>query len=222
MPRALNLKGQRFGRLLVLGRLPPGNKNVMWRCVCDCGQTYVCAASNLARGNTVSCGCFRSEQSSARQRTHGLSRTAEYIIWTGMINRCHSPINNGYKNYGERGIAVCDRWRDSFEAFLQDMGPRPSSQFSIERKDNRQGYSPDNCKWATGHEQGRNKRTNRFIEIDGVTMCIADWCERVGIDRRNIYRAARYKNRGSVEAVIRERLDHRGGLAIGVGDKEPH
>jgi hypothetical protein len=112
---------------------------------------------------------------------HGKSKTAEYGIWVGMLNRCENPENESYGNYGGRGIRVCERWRGSFLAFLEDMGPRPSPGLSINRIDNDGDYEPGNCCWATSREQMRNTRSNALVEHDGETLCIAEWAERYGI-----------------------------------------
>lgn len=113
---------------------------------------------------------------------------AEWLAWFSMINRCHSPKDKAYKNYGGRGIYVCERWRglDGFANFLHDMGHRPSKDLSLDRKDNDQGYSPENCRWATRTEQARNRRSNRLLTIDGDTAPVATWAERSGISRRII------------------------------------
>lgn len=97
-----------------------------------------------------------------------------------MNRRCLNPRDRCYKNYGGRGITVCERWRNSFEAFYEDMGPRPKGA-SLDRTDNSKGYEPNNCRWATQAEQSRNKRTNRMITAFAKTMCLSDWAEEVGI-----------------------------------------
>lgn len=109
---------------------------------------------------------------------HGLSRTAEHKIWGGIISRCEDPEN---RYYAGRGIKMCQRWRDSFLNFLQDMGPRPSPSHSIERIDNDADYGPTNCRWATRLDQNRNTRQNRFLEFQGRRLTISQWSEVVGI-----------------------------------------
>ena len=118
--------------------------------------------------------------------THGFApknakaRTANgYQIWGSMIHRCHSPKSSGYYLYGGRGITVCDRWRNSFPAFLEDMGPKPKGK-SLDRIDNNKGYSKENCRWATQKEQSANRRDNRIFTIDGESKCLAEWCRRYG------------------------------------------
>jgi len=111
--------------------------------------------------------------------SHGLSRTPEYKAWKRMRCRCNNPGAHNYKDYGGRGITVCDRW-DSFENFLSDMGPRPSAWHSVERNQNDGDYEPGNCVWATKTEQARNRRSSRFLEIDGVRLTLAGWAERFG------------------------------------------
>lgn len=111
---------------------------------------------------------------------HGKTQTPEYHSWRGMIERCENPKSTQYKDYGARGITVCPRWRNSFLAFLEDMGPRPA-QTMLERRKNMQGYEPDNCCWATRKEQARNKRNNRLLTAQGATRTLAEWSEITGL-----------------------------------------
>jgi hypothetical protein len=114
--------------------------------------------------------------------THGMTWTAEHRAWLSMRNRCHNPKASGFAKYGARGITVCQKWRDSFEAFYADMGKRPSPLHSIDRKDVNGHYEPENCRWATPIEQANNKTNNRFIELDGRTLTLAQWSRESGID----------------------------------------
>lgn len=164
---------ERFGRLVVIGEAPsemrsypgrPSHRTRRMLCVCDCGTEVTTNLNFLKMGKTTSCGCFRKELVSRTFRKHGETiggRTSEYCIWKGMRQRCDNPNNDDYKNYGGRGITVCDRWSESFEAFLADMGRRPSPQHSIDRIDNDGDYEPGNCRWATPIEQRRNQRPRR-------------------------------------------------------------
>lgn len=116
-----------------------------------------------------------------RRESHGLRRVAEYGVWNMMIQRCTNPRNRSYKNYGGRGIEVCERWLGSFGNFYADMGPRPSNKYSIERIDNNKPYGPDNCRWATMNEQARNRSNNHFVDFDGERKTIAEWSEITGL-----------------------------------------
>lgn len=165
-----NLLGLRFGRLRVVGRAkmptrPSGHLLSVWRCCCDCGQVTVVTTHKLRSGNTQSCGClFKEIVSRGAKRTHGFSSGHPlYETWKQMVARCHLPATNSYANYGARGISVCDRWRygengkHGFELFISDMGKRPDG-LTLDRINNDGNYEPDNCRWATAKEQGRNRR----------------------------------------------------------------
>lgn len=161
MPRtAQDLTGRRFGRLLVVRRVPTEARGPRWECVCDCGRTATPLSGQLLGGGVNSCGCIKAENNRARHQTHGMTDSRVYRIWLGMRNRCHNPNQPHYERYGGRGITVCEAWRNSFEAFLADMGEPPTDKHSIDRIDNARGYEPGNCKWATAKEQATNKRPN--------------------------------------------------------------
>ena len=120
-------------------------------------------------------------------KTHGMSKTPEYRAWIHMKDRCFNPNSKDYPNWGGRGITVCDRWLN-FENFLADMGSRPTTKHSLDRIDNDGDYSPKNCKWSTKAEQQNNRRYNRLITIDDVTLTIAQWTKEMGFNEHCISR----------------------------------
>jgi len=132
-------------------------------------------------------------------QTHGMSSSPEYRAWRTMISRCKNPNASAYKNYGGRGISVCQRWVESFENFLSDMGRRPSG-LSIDRINNDGNYEPGNCRWATRTEQARNSRMAKPLTFRGETMCFSAWAERTGIHWLTLYK--RIKRGWSVEKAL--------------------
>lgn len=177
--------GQKVGRLILLRRSTVKRNGCwisLWDVQCDCGTQRRVHQTDLTTGGTRSCGCLQREVVARMKTTHGESdKTTEWSIWQGMIQRCENKNLPAYKNYGGRGIQICKKWRESYSAFLNDVGRRPSMAHTLNRKDNEKGYSPENIEWATYSQQSRNRRSNRFIVIDGVKRMICDWADIYGI-----------------------------------------
>ena len=175
--RTKDLTGQRFTRWTVIGYTGKDNRgHSLWLARCDCGTERVVHGNHLTNGQSKSCGCL-----SPRYTIHGFSKLPEYQAWRHMIRRCEVSNKHDYHRYGGRGIKGCQRWRESFEAFLSDMGKKPSVNHSLDRIDNDKGYSPDNCRWATADEQNNNKSTNRRLTFNGRTLTVAQWAREIGI-----------------------------------------
>jgi len=187
--------GEKFGSLVLLGETEgkaiPGH-GVQRKAICKCiicGSVKEYFPINLKRGASEGCGCDRGVKVANAKFTHGHSKSktmgkdcsVEYRTWSHLIGRCENPNDKAYDNYGGRGIKVCRRWRNSFEAFYEDMGKRPDGPYSIERIDNDGDYEPDNCKWALYYEQCRNKRQNRMISAFGMRLCLKDMAQAFGL-----------------------------------------
>lgn len=174
--------GDKYGRLEIVRLISKRyvNKGGSWICRCECGNERVLPESTIVE--LSSCGCSRW----SHVTTHKLSKTPEHSTWTHIKQRCNNPNNDGFYLYGGRGIKVCQRWMDSFEAFYHDMGERPSSRHQIDRIDSNGNYEPGNCRWATSAEQLRNTRRTRLLTFNGRTQCLADWATEVRIDKRTL------------------------------------
>ena len=170
-------------------------------CRCACGTTKKVRAFDVRSGKSKSCGCWRAEVSARKATKHGACGTPEWKVWVGMRSRCAEIPSETTKDYGSRGIRVCKRWSE-FENFLADMGPRPGSQYSIERRDANGDYCPENCYWLPRSLQSKNTRKTRLITIGDKTLCIAEWSRISGVDNSDI---AKRLNRGvpPEEAVFR-------------------
>jgi len=192
------LTGQRFGRLIVISRDEAKyiDRSVRWVCKCDCGNSCIIRTACLRRGHTTSCGCFQKEVRGKANYIHGLSRntTPEYRAWKAMKKRCYNPNYIHFDEYGGRGIIVCERWINSFDNFLSDMGERPSPTHSLDRWPDKNGnYEPTNCRWGTKSEQSNNRRNNIIINHNGVSLNLTGWAKRLGVFPSNLSRTLMIK-----------------------------
>ena len=180
-----DLTGQRFGRLTVVRQNGFNkNHNAMWMCECDCGNIVTVRSGKLQDGTTKSCGCLRREL----KTTHGMTQSRIHGVWCAMKARCYNENSISYKNYGGRGISVCDEWKN-FEPFYEwaiengydEMAKR--GEFTIDRIDVNGDYSPSNCRWLDIGEQQRHRRNNHIISYNGKEQTASRWAEEVGISR---------------------------------------
>lgn len=155
--------GARFGQLTVVGEVSRG-RGARVQVRCDCGTEKSVRVANLGR-TVTSCGCLRAKLSADRKTTHGLSKRPEYNVWCLMIRRCTRPNVPEWKNYGGRGIKVCDQWRNDFTSFFRHMGPRPTPKHELDRIDNDGHYEPGNVRWATKEQQNANRRRRLVCKL---------------------------------------------------------
>lgn len=180
--------GNRFGKLTALrpcGKNRFGHRS--FECRCDCGNEIAASISDLFRGHKKSCGCARAEANKARLTTHGKTKTRAFKTWLHMKERCLNKNCKQWKHYGGRGIKICSKWENSFEAFFADMGDRPKN-LTIERIDNNGDYRPGNCRWATQKEQNQNYRRCLFFTINDETLNLKQWSNRLGINYLSLYK----------------------------------
>lgn len=188
--RHKDLTGMRFNDLTVISLYGyDKNGDQLWNCICVCGNKTISLAGNLRGEKSKSCGCKRSTYST-HGATKGKNRLPEYKVWCGIKSRCNTESDTNYKNYGARGIKVCDRWDKSFEKFIEDVGMRPSPQHSIDRIDVNGDYTPENCKWATTSEQMLNRRIlkNNKTGVTGVSYRVNRdrYIANITIDKKRI------------------------------------
>lgn len=180
---AIDLKDNTYGHLTVIKAIPGSRKKKRaWQCKCTCGSLTEVPTNELISGHTKSCGCKQFSGFDESRTVHGHAqrgkKTVEYKTWCWMIARCYNENNSMYAYYGGRGIKVCDRWKNSYLNFYQDMGPRPSNDHSIDRFPNMDGdYEPGNCRWATKEEQMSNRTNNINITWEGRTKTLAQWAD---------------------------------------------
>ena len=208
--KLIDLTGRQFGRLTVIARtdskrLPSGQPQSQWACRCQCGVTATVLGRMLRDGKTTSCGCFHREQLAERSTKHGCARvgrkTSEYSIWCDMIKRCSNPNHSHYRHYGGRGITVCDKWRNDFTAFLNDIGSRPDGM-SLARINTDGNYEPANVRWATNVEQARNKRSNRRLEWGGRIWVLEELAQHLRIPSRALWHKLRRHNTYEAVAIL--------------------
>ncbi len=186
--RRRDLVGKRFGRLLVISR---GESNwqgrTRWVCLCDCGKVTLVGLSQFYGNHTKSCGCLKHEK--GLRINHGKTGSRTYICWQAMKRRCSLETCRQWKFYGGRGIKVCERWQ-SFENFLADMGEKPTG-LTLDRIDNNGDYEPSNCRWVSQSQNCRNRRNNRLLTLNGETLSVAGWADKLNIPQGRIMNRVR-------------------------------
>lgn len=186
----LQLSGQTFGKWLVIEEVQSEKKGTFWKVKCTgCNITEtVVSGSSLSKSRTTQCKACATRETQPSQHLvkHGMTESTEYTSWEGMIERCYNMNKKGYKNYGGRGIQVCDRWKETFENFLSDMSLKPSKEYSIDRIDVNGNYEPGNCRWATVKEQSINKSNTRFVEYQGEKVTLVKLAERFNVPYKNL------------------------------------
>lgn len=181
-----DLTGQKFGRLTVVQLTDTHGGHAYWLCECDCGGTKIVRGSHLKTGNVTTCGCRKG------RITHGESRSRLYPVWSNMRSRCNNPKNREYHRYGGRGIEVCDKWLNDFQAFYDwammngydETAPR--GHCTLDRINNDGNYCPENCRWTTARVQANNTRRTRFIELNGERHSVTEWARRLGVNQSTL------------------------------------
>lgn len=184
IPSHIDLTGQRYGRLLVVKDLGKINGKYRSECVCDCGNTTTVQNDSLRSGNTKSCGCL--------VKRHGGSKTRLYVVWLGMIDRCYHPSSERYKNYGGRGITVCDDWKNfhGFRKWALSTGYDEDAlrfECTLDRIDVNGNYEPSNCRWIPMSEQCQNTTRSHYIYVDGDKMTISQASKKYGINQQVLW-----------------------------------
>lgn len=176
-------QGDRYNRLVAEAFIRKDDRHrVYWSWICDCGGRTTARTDVVKSGHTSSCGCLYKETRGVAATTHGNYNHPLYGIYYGMMDRCYNEKSGGYCNYGGRGITVCDRWRESFENFLHDMGDRPSDKHSIDRIDVDGNYEQSNCRWLTAKGQANNRTNNVYVDYLGRRYTTAEFSELIGMD----------------------------------------
>lgn len=184
MGKSIDLRGQRFGRLVVIEKTEKRDSggNVFWLCKCDCGKDTLVSSHSLKVGHCKSCGCYKIDvnrkQGKQQFTKHGKSDSRIYNIWCGMKQRCYDTNCNTYSNYGGRGITICDEWKNDFKSFYDwSMGNGYREDLTIDRINVNGNYEPNNCRWCTALEQSNNRRSNHLVIYKGVEMTVKQLSE---------------------------------------------
>jgi len=189
MSAKIDLTGNKYGRLIVIKEMGRKRKEVCWLCKCSCGNEVVVNGYALRSGHTSSCGCYMKDQTRDKNAKHGLYDSKIHTTYFNMKNRCYNPNYKFYKNYGGKGITVCDEWlgADGLMNFYNwSLQNGYSSELTIDRINNNLGYSPDNCRWVTMREQQNNRTNNRLLTARNETHTLAEWSRILGIKYQNL------------------------------------
>ncbi len=203
-----DLTGKTFGKLTVLTllgkRTNHASRCMWWLCICACGNLVELDSNNFTCGHTISCGCENQRLRKERATSHGLNRTPEHNAWIAMKQRC-TPYYRFSERYADRGIKVCERWANSFEAFFADVGKRPSSKHSLDRIDNNGNYEPGNVRWATIAQQQNNRRCSVRIEFESESYAMPELCAKLGLHYKSFAHFYRSRKLSLEESINKAR-----------------
>lgn len=204
MSALIDITGAKYGMLTVICRAENAPKGIArWKCRCDCGNIVIVRGGNLKNGSVKSCGCLKGISNKSRS-IHGMSNTRLYQSWVNMKRRCYCDTHFAFKNYGARGIKVCDKWKNSFESFAEwSLSNGYSDDLTIERIDNDGDYEPTNCKWISLGEQADNRRSCWKITYRNETHNLSEWCKIFKKDYALVYNRI-YKNKWNFERAMFE------------------
>ena len=198
MDKNLNLVGKKFGSWEVISLLKEKtHSELTWECKCECGKIRKVRSSYLIKGRSKSCGCKRQNH-----KTHGMTASRIYRIWSNMHSRCNNPKVKSYSDYGAKGIKVCEEW-SIFENFFNDMSDGYSDNLTIERIDNSKGYCKENCKWITREFQAFNRTNSVIIEYNGDRYCLAELAKKINVPYNRMYQQI-FKLKWDIEKVINQ------------------
>lgn len=203
MGRFIDITGNTYGRLKVLKRSENRGKTPMWLCKCECGNETIVDGFCLRHGITKSCGCLQKEVASNLNKTHHQAkRTKLYNTWCNMKQRCLNPNNPGYKDYGGRGIDICEIWKNDYMEFYNwAISNGYKDGLYLDRIDNDKGYSPNNCRWVTNKENCNNMRKNHLVTYNGKTLTVSQWADELNINYSSL--CTRLSNGWSMEKIIK-------------------
>lgn len=204
MGKIKNIRGNKYGKLTVISFVDVKNKKARWLCKCDCGSIVEVYGIDLRSNNTRSCGCLKHVHRDLG--AHNLSKTRINNIYHNIKQRCNNPNSSTYKDYGGRGIKICNEWNNSFLSFYNwAMNNGYNDELSIDRKDNNGDYCPENCRWITHKKQMSNTRRNLIYIIDGETLCLSEWCERYNMPYWTVLR--RIQHGSDIETALTKPID---------------
>ena len=187
--KRLDLTGQRFNKLIVINKEKTENGRIFWNCLCDCGNNIVVITGNLKSNRVKSCGCLKVQKLIERSTIHNQRHSKLYEVWKSIKQRCFNPNNSSYKNYGGRGITMCDEWKNDFTSFLNwSINNGYSIGLTIDRVNNDWNYCPNNCRWVDRRIQANNTRCNKLITINNKTDTLANWIRFYKISYSSYYK----------------------------------
>lgn len=200
MPKIYNLTGKKFGRLTTIERVR-GKQQVLYRCICDCGNVTFANATQLQKGLKKSCGCYKKEVTKAMATKHGKTNTRQFRIWSHIKDRCYDYNCPKYKRYGGRGIKMCDEWLNNFQKFYDwAMANGYKDNLTIDRIDNDGNYEPSNCRWVTNQEQQNNRSNNRKIVYNGQEYTASQLAKKYNVPYK-LFMGRLYNNWAIEEAL---------------------